>query len=169
MNTSLPTFYDRYIKLCNDVPLATAFEKYDLSVVIELSKLEELGDTIYAEDKWNVKQILQHCIDTERIMSYRALRFARNDKAELPGFDQDLYVAEATVSERTVKDLIEEYNFVRKSTELFFKRLSTESLQKKGIGSKIEISVEHLGYMILGHLVHHQNILIERYYPLIDS
>jgi hypothetical protein len=102
-------------------------------------------------------------------MSYRALRFSRNDKKELPGFDQDLYVAEATVSERTVKDLIKEYNFVRQSTKLFFKRLSTESLQRRGIGSKIEISVEHLGYMMLGHLVHHQNILVERYYPLSDS
>lgn len=169
MNTSLPAFYDRYIKLCNDVPLVTAFEKYDLSVVLEVTKLEELGDTIYAEGKWNIKQVLQHCIDTERIMSYRALRFSRNDKKELPGFDQDLYVAEATVSERTVKDLIKEYNLVRQSTKLFFKRLSTESLQRRGIGSKIEISVEHLGYMMLGHLVHHQNILVERYYPLSDS
>lgn len=169
MTSPLPPFYDRYINLCNNTSLIEAFEKYTVLNVLEENKLTELGDSIYAEGKWNIKQVIQHCIDTERIMSYRALRFARNDRAELPGFDQDLYVAEAPVSERNVADLLKEFDLVRQTTKFLFQSLPVESLSRKGTASEIEISVEHIGFMLIGHLIHHQNILAERYYPLSNA
>jgi hypothetical protein len=34
-------------------------------------------DITDAEGKWNIKEIIQHVIDTERIFGYRALRISR--------------------------------------------------------------------------------------------
>ncbi len=169
MTSSLPPFYDRYINLCNKTSLTEAFDKYAVLTVLDENRLTELGDLTYAEGKWHVKQILQHCIDTERIMSYRALRFARNDKAELPGFDQDLYVTEALISERSIADLLKEFDLIRQTTTILFKSFPAENLTRKGTASEIEISVENIGFMLIGHLIHHQKILAERYYSLIND
>ncbi|MDP5120490.1 MAG: DinB family protein [Spirosomaceae bacterium] len=169
MESTLPPFYDRYISLCNTVSLKNSFEKFAVDTVLDASKLEALGDLVYAQNKWTAKQVLQHCIDTERIMSYRALRFSRNDKTALPGFDEDRYANEASVSERSLENLMEEFLLVRQTTVILFSSLSEESLQRKGTASGIEISVEQLGYMLIGHLLHHQSIFSERYYPLINS
>src|SRR5688572_27016954 len=45
----------------------------------------------YAEGKWSIKEILVHIVDDERIFAYRALRYARGDKTELHGFEQEDY------------------------------------------------------------------------------
>src|SRR5215510_9802649 len=70
----------------------------------------------YAENKWTIKEILVHIIDDERIYSYRALRFARNDKTELPGFEQDDYARYSQADDRTMENIFEEYEAVRNAT-----------------------------------------------------
>lgn len=62
----------------------------------------------YAEGKWTVQEILLHLIDTERVFAYRAMCFARNDKTELPGFDQDAFVANSYADERSIESLLSE-------------------------------------------------------------
>ena len=42
-------------------------------------RTEADGDLRYAPDKWTLKEVLGHVNDTERIMSYRALRISRGD------------------------------------------------------------------------------------------
>lgn len=167
MTPTLPKYYDRYIKLCNANSLAHAFEKFLPASVFDVDKLVQLGDSVYDENKWTVKQILQHCIDTERIMAYRALRFARNDATALPGFEENDYAQNANVANTGIEALLHEFSLVRQTTALFFEKLSVDELNRTGTASGIEISALYLGYVVVGHAIHHQNVIAERYYPLL--
>jgi hypothetical protein len=117
----------------------------------------------YAVGKWNVKELLAHLCDTERIFAIRALRFARNDQTPLPGFTQDSYVKESPVIHRSVADLLEELTFIRKATIKLFENFTHEMLERKGTASGWPISVMALGFIIVGHEKHHQRIFLERY------
>jgi hypothetical protein len=70
----------------------------------------------YAPGKWNIREVLMHIIDDERIFSYRALRFARNDKLTLPGFDHLRFVEYSGVNSRSLESIFDEYEAVRRST-----------------------------------------------------
>ena len=117
----------------------------------------------YAEAKWTIKEILVHIMDDERIYAYRALRFARNDKTELPGFEQDDYVPYSKANERSLKDIFLEYSTIRNSTILLFKSFGNEDLLRVGIANRHAVSVRALAYHIAGHEMHHVNIIKERY------
>src|SRR5687768_7286417 len=89
---SMPAFFDRYINLVEDIDLINALEKYSsMETLVSKEELEQLGEMKYAPGKWTVKDIIQHVIDNERIQAYRALRFARNDKSTLPGYNENLF------------------------------------------------------------------------------
>ncbi len=168
-----PQFFDRYINLVEDVELLDALESHSPEAVFSnLDTLEALGDKVYAPGKWTVKDIVQHCIDTERIMSYRALRFARNDQTPLPGFEENGYAQNTLADQRTLEDLLDEYEIVRASTVALFDNFNEEMLMRSGMGgslSKVPISVAALGFMVIGHAIHHQNIITERYLPLLQK
>ena len=163
----LPEFFDRYIHLVQDIELTEALEEKLNYRAEEVAVFKNLKDLSYAKDKWTVKDILQHVIDTERIQAYRALRFARKDKNLLPGFDEVLYGATAHATNRTVDDLLLEHQAVRQSTIALFKSFSQENLLETGICFNISISVLALGFVIAGHQIHHLKIIRERYLPLI--
>jgi hypothetical protein len=117
----------------------------------------------YAEGKWTLKEVLQHITDAERVFAYRALAFARKDSNSLPSFDENSYAANSNANSREWADLIEEFAAVRKSTILLFNSFSDETLRNTGIASGKEISVLALGYISVGHLSHHVNIISEKY------
>ena len=117
-------------------------------------------DYRYAEGKWTIKDILQHLIDTERIFAYRALRFARNDKTELPGFEENDYVDQANANQRSIQYLLSELAVVRQATVSLFKSFSNEELLRKGIASNNPMSVRALGFTIIGHQNHHQRVFL---------
>ncbi|MEO5778008.1 MAG: DinB family protein [Flavobacterium sp.] len=120
-------------------------------------------DYRYAEGKWTIKDIIQHLIDAERIFAYRALRFARNDKTGLPGFDENDYVDEANAGKRSIQDLLTEMAVVRQATLSMFKSFSDEELMRIGTASSNPMSVRALGFTIIGHQNHHERIFQERY------
>lgn len=124
---------------------------------------EEKGTYSYSEEKWTVKQILCHILDFERIMSYRALRFARNDMTALAPFEQEEFVKNNRSDERTLESIKEEFKAIRKSNILFFNSLNEKELTRKGMASDRLISVRAIIYIIVGHLNHHRIILQERY------
>jgi uncharacterized damage-inducible protein DinB len=134
----------RFIKFVQDIPM----DKFDYR---------------YAEGKWAIKDIIQHIIDVERIFAYRALRFARNDKTELPGFEENDYVNEAYGNNRSIMELLTELSAVRYATLLLYKSFNGEQLLRIGIASKNPISVGAIGFIIIGHQNHHQKIFEERY------
>jgi len=117
----------------------------------------------YAEGKWTVKEVVGHVIDTERIMAYRALRFARNDTKELVGFEPEDFVANARFNERSLSSFAEEFVLVRKSNLMLFNSFNDHELARKGLASERLISVRAFMYIIAGHLNHHRNIIRERY------
>ena len=120
-------------------------------------------DYRYAEGKWTIKDIIQHLIDSERIFAYRALRFARNDATELPGFEENDYVVEAKANTRSIQQLLTELAVVRQATLSMFQSFSEEALLRTGIASHNTISVRALGFVIIGHQNHHQRVFEERY------
>jgi uncharacterized damage-inducible protein DinB len=120
-------------------------------------------DYRYADGKWTIKDILQHLIDAERIFAYRALRFSRNDQTQLASFDEDEYVIEANANRRSIQDLLTELAVVRQSTLSLFRSFSQEELLRNGIASNNPMSVRALGFVIIGHQNHHQQIFEERY------
>jgi uncharacterized damage-inducible protein DinB len=129
--------------------------------------IETLSEDIllyrYAEGKWSIKEILVHIVDDERIYGYRALRFARNDKTELPGFDQDPFALNSKADERSIKSIVEEYEAVRLSTITLFDGLSDGVMLRRGVANNNESTVRALGYHIAGHELHHIALIKARY------
>ncbi|WP_079508530.1 DinB family protein [Mesobacillus jeotgali] len=117
----------------------------------------------YAEGKWALSEVLGHLTDTERIMNYRILRIARGDKNTLQGFDENVYVKEASFHNRKIADILEDYQNVRRSTISLLKGLPQKSLQNKGNANGYDVTVESIAYMIAGHELHHLKIIQEKY------
>jgi DinB superfamily len=113
--------------------------------------------------KWNVKEIIGHLCDAERIQSYRALRFARGDRNELQGFEQDDYVREADSGSRSLADLLDEFEAIRKSTVALLGSLPPRVEQRSGVANGAPVTVRAMAYIIAGHTQHHYDSLKERF------
>ena len=117
----------------------------------------------YQEGKWSIKDILVHIIDDERIYAFRALVFARNDKTNFPGFEQDDYAHFADTNERSIDHILVEYEAVRIATITLFEGFSEIALKRIGTANDNKTSVRALGYHILGHELHHIEIIKKQY------
>lgn len=124
-----------------------------LALLRELS--EEQANARPGPDEWNIKQIIGHLSDAERIFAYRALRFARGDETELPGFYQNPYVENGHFEERTLTDLLDEFATIRKANLYLFRNLTAADTERSGIASGNPMSVRALIYAIAGHEHHH--------------
>ncbi len=124
---------------------------------------DDKGDYAYAPGKWTIKEVLCHILDTERVMAYRALRFARNDMTELAPFEQDEFVQNARHNERSFDSIIEEFAYLRQANLVLFQTFNEIELTRKGMASGRLITVRAFLYVIAGHLTHHRIILRERY------
>lgn len=157
-------YYQPYINALKEVELFTALDKSYKDTIDLLENLHENELLFrYADDKWTIKEIVQHLIDAERVFSYRALRFSRNDNTNLPGYDENLFVSNSHANERTIYDLLTEFQNVRSATKSLFKSFTDEMFVKTGIANDAEMSVRAAGFIISGHQWHHLNIIKERY------
>ena len=157
-------YYDRYISLIGDDDIIEVLEEQRKTSEKFLKTFtEKQGNYSYADGKWTMKEVLGHVIDTEKIMAYRALAFARGEKQSLPGFEQDDYVAESNFNNRSLADLINEFLTVRESNIILFKSFDEEILNRRGTASESEVTVLALIYIIAGHEKHHIKFLRERY------
>lgn len=162
--TEYAEYYDRYIKLVPEgdivAYLTTQREEYR-SLLSGLS--EDQGNHRYAPGKWNIKELLCHVADAERVFSYRALHFARGDEAPLPSFDESLWAPQSGAAVRTLKSMAAELDAVRGASVALVGSFTPEQLLRRGIASGMEVSVRALAWKIGGHAQHHLNILKERY------
>jgi len=117
----------------------------------------------YEEGKWSVKEIVGHIIDGERVFGYRALCFARQDPAHLPGFDQDDYARGSNAADRPLGELVDELTVARQSNIALFRSLDEAMWSYRGIASDCELTVRALAYIIVGHEIHHRSVIEERY------
>lgn len=153
-----------YIKRVPDGDLIEHLKAQTESVIARCSKLtEEEINCRYAEGKWSVLEVLQHVIDTERILCYRALRFARKDNTPLPGFDENSYVDNADTHHRNLREVLADYTAMRSATIHLFTSFTQEMLEQKGVANSGTITVNTFAYFITGHELHHWHILEERY------
>ena len=160
-----PVYYQSYLNLIEEGDVISALKANHQAVLDFIEEIPRLKlNYFYSEGKWTVKQVINHIIDTERILSYRALRFARGDNQALLGFDENLYAANANLTNTNAQILADEFDSVRLSNILFFKQLSDKELLLKGKMASGEVSVLALGYFLCGHAQHHINVIKERYY-----
>jgi hypothetical protein len=117
----------------------------------------------YQTDKWSIAKLIRHCIDTEQIFGYRALCIARQDPNPIMSFDENHY-ADASVTQFDKNDLIDALELVRKQNVLLFKSFDTQWLIRTSkTESGDDMSLVSLAYIIIGHWLHHKNILSTRY------
>lgn len=159
-----PSYYNSYIDLVreNDI-LFTLDEQMNFTYAFLLTIAEKKADHAYAEGKWTIKEIIGHLIDSERVFAYRATRFARKDKTDLPGFEENDYVSNADFASRSLADLAEELLLLRKSNMYLFNSFTDEMMSRTGTANGGEISVEAILYVIAGHQKHHIKAINDRY------
>lgn len=157
-------YFEKYINLVQGNSVAEALENHaSLMNAFYTDLPESKADYAYAEGKWTLKDLLQHVIDTERIFAYRLLRISRGDATPLPGFEENDYALAAKANTRSLQSLKEEFKAVRSSTDLLLQSLSQHQLDQKGTTNNHPITANAIAFIAIGHLLHHQNVLKERY------
>lgn len=163
-----PSEHDPYYGLYIDqAPEGDILTNLDSELTATLRLLEGLSEEHeshrYAEGKWSIREIVGHLIDTEWTFSYRGLCFARTDPAELPGFDQDLWVRASNASERPLADLLANLAAARRSSLAIFRGFNDEEWMRRGVANGVSFTVRTIPYILAGHDVHHRKVLQERY------
>ena len=157
-------YYGRYItKVPNGDIVSTLKGQIPQTLSLIRSLPEAKGGHRYAPDKWSIREVVGHMSDCERVFAYRAMRFSRNDPTTLPGFDENLFVANARFDARTLASLADEFEAVRAASVAFFGSLDDEEWGRRGVANNKAMSVRALAWTTAGHELHHLSILRERY------
>ena len=157
-------YYARYIQLVSGNDALSSLKSQLRETLAFLSCLAN-EDTVYryAPDKWSVREVLGHVIDTERIMAYRALRIARGDQTPLPGFEQDDYVRGASYDRIRWSSLVEEFELLRRSNLAMFSGFTEEAWARTGTASGATVTARALAWIVAGHELHHRNVIEQKY------
>jgi hypothetical protein len=170
MNTAAPDrteASDYYFKYIDRVPagdICALLESQGSETLAYLRGIsEERSQHRYADDKWSIKQVLGHVNDCERMMLGRAFWFARGFDTPLPSFDQEIAMQACAADDRSWQSHIEEFKAVRAASVTFFRALPADAWDRRGIASDNSFSVRALAYLTAGHVIHHLDLLRERY------
>jgi hypothetical protein len=157
-------YYDKYVQRVPDDDIVAVLRNQiaDTAALLRTAPPDR-ADGAYAPGKWTLKEVVGHLIDVERVMSYRALRFSRNDATDLPGFEENAFVANSNFSRRTLSDLVDELEAVRVATVHLAKHIDADALMHQGTANNTVVSVRGLLYIIAGHELHHAALIRERY------
>lgn len=122
-----------------------------------------------APNEWTIKEVMGHLNDVERVFSYRLLRVSRNDSTPIPGFEQNDYVREAGFDSHPIKDLIQEFEHLRRANVLAIQNMTDEAALRVGVASGYPVSARALIFMLVGHVDHHLESLNEKYLPNVNT
>lgn len=163
--TEYNPYYKHYVDLASSElnVMGNLKESLSTSLILLNAISDAKFDYSYAEGKWTIKELLQHIIDTERVFAYRSLRFSRNEKVNLLGFDQDEFNTESQANFRSKDELIADFKAMRLATIALFSSFTDEMMARIGLASGSKMSVRATGFIIVGHARHHLDVLQERY------
>ena len=156
-------YYERYVSRVPESDLVGALSAdHEAFLALIRSIPESRSEHRYATDKWSIRQVVQHVVDSERVFGFRAFWFARHGGTELPGFEQDDFIKEAPAGE-SLGSLAAEFDHVRRGHRIFFEALPPEVWSRTGVASGNRISVRAIAAILVGHARHHAGVLHERY------
>ena len=162
-----PEYFENFIKMVDDIELSAAFDKSLKQIDdLDIQQLKRIGLKSYADGKWSVNKIIQHLIDWERIWCYRTVIFARKEGTIPEGHEQEIMADNSNADELSIEQLIDELRIVRLSTKAMFDSYNRQILESNCKFYKYEMSVLAMGFNIIGHQLHHFDIIKERYIPL---
>jgi hypothetical protein len=163
--SELSAYYQSYLKyIPADSDLLSLIKQQAETTQQFIASIPEQKESFaYADGKWMLKEVVGHLCDTERILSYRALCFSRNDKTPLAGFDENSYTPNSNYNSRTLKNIAEELATVRRSSIALFSNMSEDMFERKGTANHNSHSARHMLFFICGHERHHLSVIKERY------
>jgi hypothetical protein len=158
-------YYGRYIdKVPNNTELKSGFEDDKKMIIDFFSSIpKEKLEYRYQSEKWSIKEILQHIIDTERIFMYRFFRISRKDTTALAGFDQDIYVEPSKANSKNLEELIHEFTMTRLYSINLINSISDENILNLGTASDSTISARACAFILLGHSIWHIDVIKNKY------
>ena len=156
--------FERYMSLVPEEDVCAALV-HQLKVTADLvgRMPQSLMDYQYAPGKWTTREVIGHVLDTERILGFRLLTFARGDETPLMRADEDLYVTTGKFSRYPMAEWMEEYELLRRSNIALVRHLPEEAWARTGTVSGLRISVRAIAYFMVGHERHHIRILRNLY------
>lgn len=157
--------YQPYIDLVETGDFIEQLDKNTDSTISFFRSIDSNKENFrYAENKWTIKEVLMHIIDTERGFSYRAIVCTRNDdKTPLYAMDEDFYANNVDVTHISMSQLIEEFSSVRAAFKLIYTNNPKEKFNFLGSGVKYKISARAIGYIAIGHVIHHCSVIKQKY------
>ena len=159
-----PDDFWKYIQMVPDGDLRDILERQRADTVALITSISDARSLHrYAPDKWNIRELVGHVNDTERVFVFRAFWFARGFSSALPSFDQHIAAAGAAAGERSWSGHIDEFRAVRAATLTFFQNLPAEAWSRSGGADGRDFTVRALAYIVAGHVAHHTTVLEERY------
>lgn len=159
-----PAYYETYISKLGDQNFSTLIQSQTQELkAFGASKPEGWANVPYAPGKWTPKEVIGHCIDTERIMTFRALCIARGEKKLLPGFDQDPYVIQGQFNDVSLDDLLSDFEMQRQAILTMIRTFPEAAFQEVGSTNGNPMSTRALLWIIPGHFMHHFQVLQHAY------
>ena len=154
-------YIDTVLKELQMIPGITGLS--DESMAFFESIPDEKWDFSYDTGKWSIKEVVQHIIDTERIFVHRLFRIGRGDATPLPGYDENTYITPSKASEKSSQTLLKEYQTTRDFTLSIIESLHENDFSNMGEASGFPVSARALVFIIIGHELHHIDVLKTRY------
>ena len=159
-----PAYCHSFFDLVQESDLLTALQSNKEQTIALLNAVPTNKENFaYADGKWTTKEVFRHIIDCERIYAYRAFRFSRFDATELASFDVSSYITNTHNLTIPLSMVLTEFVNLRNSTINLFETMTDEMLDFKGIANKVSFTPRGLGFMVVGHAMHHCNVVRERY------
>jgi len=93
--------------------------------------------------------------------------FARQIGEPPQGLEEDEMAANSRANERTVISVIDELKTIRRASKGLYGNFDDRTLTTIGRTRTAQISILALGFITIGHQMHHLNVIKERYLPIL--
>lgn len=161
-------YYHTYVSRVPDGDILAILAEQPAAVNRLLRDLSDAeANSRFAPGEWTIKEVVGHLSDAERVFAHRAFCFSRNDRAEQPSMEQDAFVANADFGARTLDDLLDEFELLRRANVIAFSHLPARAAERRGIASGNQVTVRALIAILAGHVNYHLEDLREEYLPAI--